>query len=199
MPRSCVLSMVLSVDGYINGAGGEFIAPAWSRDLDAWTDEMPHRYDTLLYGRAAWQEMAAYWPRAEIDPTTPAPARALAQFMNGARKIVFSRTLTDASAWAQSDIADADVATVVAREKAKAGKDMVIFAGARFAQTALAAGAVDALSILVVPELFGHGTRLFEGHALRRRLTLTETRRMDTGAVLLRYDIDSRPAPSGVS
>jgi dihydrofolate reductase len=66
---------------------------------------------------------------------------------------------------------------------------MVIFAGARFAQTALAAGVVDALSILVVPELFGHGTRLFEGHALRRRLTLIGTRSMDTGAVLVRYDV----------
>jgi dihydrofolate reductase len=184
--------MVLSIDGYINGAGGEFIAPAWSGDLDAWTDEMPRRYDTLLYGRAAWQEMAAYWPRAEVDPATPAPARELARFMNGARKIVFSRSLTDATAWGHSEIADADVAAVVAREKAKAGKDIVIFAGARFAQTALAADAVDALSILAVPELFGHGTRLFEGHALRRRLSLTETRQMDTGAVLLRYDIDSR-------
>jgi dihydrofolate reductase len=181
--------MVLSVDGYINGPGGEFIPPAWSSDLDAWTDEMPRRYDTLLYGRSAWVEMSRYWPRAEVDPATPAPARELARFMNAARKIVFSRTLTDASAWANSEVADADVATVVAREKSRSGKDMVIFAGARFAQSALSAGMVDALSILVVPELFGHGTRLFEGHALRRRLTLTETREMDTGAVLLRYGV----------
>jgi dihydrofolate reductase len=191
MARKCVLSMVLSVDGYINGPGGEFIPPAWSSDLDAWTDEMPRRYDTLLYGRAAWAEMAAYWPQAELDPATPAPARALARFMNTARKIVFSRSLNDTGAWANSALADGDVATVVAREKAKAGKDMVIFAGARFAQTALASGAVDALSILVVPELFGHGTRLFEGHALRRHLSLTETRSMDTGAVLMRYDLQS--------
>jgi dihydrofolate reductase len=181
--------MVLSVDGYINGPGGEFIPPAWSSDLDAWTDEMPRRYDTLLYGRAAWVQMAAYWPRADADPATPAPTRELARFMNSARKIVFSRTLTDARAWANSEIADTDVAAVVAREKTQAGKDMVIFAGARFAQTALAAGVVDELSILVVPELFGHGTRLFEGHALRRRLTLTKARPMDTGAVLMRYGV----------
>ncbi len=35
MTRACVLSMVVSVDGYINGPGGEFIPPAWSADLDA--------------------------------------------------------------------------------------------------------------------------------------------------------------------
>ena len=53
MARSCALSMVLSVDGCINGPGGEFIPPAWSSDLDGWTDEMPRRCNTLLYGRSA--------------------------------------------------------------------------------------------------------------------------------------------------
>jgi dihydrofolate reductase len=189
MTRACVLSMVVSVDGYINGAGGEFIAPAWSADLDAWTAGHVARYDTLLYGRAAWEAMADYWPNAETDPETPPAARDLARFMNRTRKIVFSRTLQDAGKWANSEIADADVASVVSREKARPGKDMVIFAGARFAQTALAAGVVDELSLLVIPELFGHGTRLFEGHALRRNLALVEARTMDTGAMLLRHQI----------
>jgi len=189
MTRACVLSMVVSVDGYINGAGGEFMAPAWSDDLDAWTAGHIARYDTLLYGRAAWEAMADYWPTAETDPATPPAARDLARFMNGTRKIVFSRTLQGAEKWANSDLADADVATVVTREKARPSKDMVIFAGARFAQTALAAGVVDELSLLVIPELFGHGTRLFEGHVLRRKLELVETRPMDTGALLTRYKV----------
>ena len=64
---------------------------------------------------------------------------------------VSHRTLTDVGKWANSEIADADIATVVAREKTRPGKDMVIFAGARFAQTALAAGVVDELSLLVIP------------------------------------------------
>lgn len=189
MMRNCVLSMVLSVDGYVNGPGGEFIPPVWSADLDSWTAGHGERYDTLLFGRAAWESMADYWSAAQIDPETPPAARDLARFMNGSRKIVFSRTLAEVGKWARSEIADADVATVVAREKARPGKDMVIFAGARFAQTALAAGVVDELSLLVIPELFGHGTRLFEGHALRRRLQLVETRELDTGAVLTRYRV----------
>lgn len=182
--------MVVSVDGYVNGPGGEFISPAWSPDLDAWAAEAAGRFDTLLFGRAAWAEMAAYWMAAETDPGTPPPARALARFMNGSRKIVFSRTPQDTSAWTNSALADADVATVVAREKQRPGKDIAVFPGARFAQTALAAGVVDELSLLIVPELFGHGTRLFEGHALRRRLTLKQTRTMDTGAVLAQYAVD---------
>jgi len=45
--------MILSVDGYINGLGSEVIPPAWSSDLDGWTDWMPRRCNTLLYGRSA--------------------------------------------------------------------------------------------------------------------------------------------------
>jgi dihydrofolate reductase len=81
------------------------------------------------------------------------------------------------------------VATVVAQEKAKPGKNMVIFAAAAFAQTALRADVVDAIWLLTIPELFGHGARLFDGHALRRQFRLTDCRPMDTGAVLARYEV----------
>jgi hypothetical protein len=51
----------VSVDGFIEGPTGEFIGPTWSADLDRWTFDMIDRFDPLLYGRIAWQGMAAYW------------------------------------------------------------------------------------------------------------------------------------------
>lgn len=189
--RKLVISIVVSVDGYINGPGGEFIAPDWSPDLDRWTARMIERFDTLIYGRTAWEKMAEFWPQAGRDETLPEPTRALAAFMNGSRKIVFSHTLHDVSAWENSERAEAAFDKVIAQEKRRAGKDMVIFAGASMAQTALRHAAVDELWLLTLPELFGHGTRLFDGHNLRRRLTLLEVEEMDTGAVLSRYSIES--------
>lgn len=185
--RKLVLSMVVSVDGYIEGPAGEFIAPDWSADLDRWTFDMIERFDTLLYGRVAWQGMAAYWPQAEQNPETPDAQRTLARFMNGARKIVFSRSLRDASAWNNSAIADEDLKRTVDKEKAKAGKDMVIFAGAKFASTPIRENLVDEYWLLTNPTLFGGGLRLFDGGGPRQKLHLLETRRMDTGAVLNRY------------
>lgn len=189
--RKLVISIVVSLDGYINGPGGEFIAPDWSPDLDRWTGRMIDRFDTLIYGRTAWEKMAEFWPQAGRDETLPEPTRALAAFMNGSRKILFSRTLNDASAWENSERADGTFGEVMARERKRDGKDMVIFAGASMAQTALRADAVDELWLLTLPELFGHGTRLFEGHNLRRKLSLLEVENMDTGAVLTRYSIES--------
>lgn len=185
--RQLVLSMFVSVDGFIEGPAGEFIGPTWSADLDRWTFDMIDRFDTLLYGRIAWQGMAAYWPRAERSPETPEAQRKLARFMNSARKIVFSRSLLDASAWNNSVVADEGLRQTIAKEKSEAGKDMVIFAGAKFASTAIREGLVDEYSLLTIPMLFGSGSRLFDGGGSRQELRLLESRRMDTGAVLNRY------------
>lgn len=185
--RKLVLSMVQSVDGYIKGPGGEPLVPEWSADLDQWTFDMIERFDTLLYGRTAWQEMAGFWPDAETSLETPDAQRKLAKFMNGSRKIVFSRTLQNVGAWKNSELAQDSIAKTVEGLRESEGKDMVVFAGATFAQEAMRADLLDELWLLTVPLMLGHGTRLFEGHAMRSKLTLSEVKAMDTGAVSTRY------------
>lgn len=191
--RKIVLSMFVSVDGCINGPGGAFIGPEWSADLDNWTMEMVDRFDTLVYGRRAWQDMAEYWPSAPGDANTPGAARRLAQFMNESRKLVFSRTMANTDAWHNSTLARQSVAEELAREKSLEGRDIVIFAGANFAQSAEATGLIDEYALLTIPELFGGGSRLFGDTGTRRTLKLIESRTMDTGAVLARYAVAGIP------
>lgn len=181
--RTLVLSMFVSLDGYTEAPGGEFIGPTWSSDLDAWTDSHA-RFDTLVYGHGGWRAMADYWPQA--DPA--GEAGRVASFMNETRKLVFSRTHDDLSAWGNSELAAGSLVDVLGAEKQRdTGKHMVVFAGARFAQTVMRADLFDEYSILTIPELFGGGQRLFDNHALRRSLTLIEATPFDTGAVLTRY------------
>jgi dihydrofolate reductase len=194
--RKLVISLVVSVDGYINGPGGEFIGPEWSADLDAWNERMFARFDTLIYGRTSWEKMSEFWPSAGRDKAFPAPMHRLAVFMNDSRKIVFSRTLQDVSAWPNSELATEPVRVVMDREKQRHGKDIVVFAGASMAQSAMRAAQVDEIWLLTIPELFGHGTRLFDGHNLRSRLNLQEEARMDTGAIFTRYAVIN-PSASG--
>lgn len=190
--RKLVLSMFTSVDGFINAPGGAFIGPEWSADLDRWTSEMVDRFDTLVYGRVAWQDMAAYWPGAPTDASVAPAQRDLARFMNASRKIVFSRTLRDAAAWANSELATGDAGAVLAREKEREGRDLVVFAGADFAQSVVRTGMVDEYWLLTMPMLFGAGSRLFADDGIRTELRLSEVRQMDTGAVLTRYETKVR-------
>jgi dihydrofolate reductase len=194
--RKLVISLVISVDGYINGPGGEFIGPEWSADLDGWNERMFARFDTLIYGRTSWEKMAEFWPEAGRDKTLPAPMQRLARFMNDSRKVVFSRTLKDVSAWQNSELSSMPIGMAVDSEKQQPGKDMVVFAGASMAQSAMRTGRVDEIWLLTVPELFGHGTRLFEGHNMRSHLELLEEARMDTGAILTRYAVRNLPPSS---
>jgi dihydrofolate reductase len=131
--------------------------------------------------------MVAYWPSAPTDDTVNTSARRLTHFMNDTRKLVFSRTLTTAAAWANSVVADGEVGEVLAREKAAPGRDLVIFGGAAFAQSVGRTGLIDEYAILTIPTLFGGGSRLFGDSGVQRALDLVDVRRMDTGAVLTRY------------
>ena len=197
--RKLVLSMFVSLDGYINAAGGEFVGPDWSADLDGWTDSMLERFDTLIYGRTSWEKMAGFWPPALDNPDLTPATKRLARFMNDSRKIVLSRTLADCGDWANSTLANGPLAEVVAREKQKQGKDIALFAGAVAAQSALREGLVDEIWLLTIPALFGHGTRLFEGHGPARSLRLIEGRPLDTGAILARYDVVPAGPPANNS
>jgi hypothetical protein len=47
-----VLAMFTSIDGYIEGPGGEFVPPSWSDDLERhWSGYGLERARHLLYGR----------------------------------------------------------------------------------------------------------------------------------------------------
>lgn len=185
--RKVVLSIFQSLDGYVEGLGGQFVGPKWSDDLDRWTHEMIQRFDTLVYGSVSFRQMAAYWPAAEVDSETSAPQRELARFMNRTRKIVFSRNFNIESTWENSERATAEPGPVLMEEKARAGRDLVVFAGARMAQSAMRAGVVDEWSLITLPVFFGGGNRLFIDHQFTGDLRLVEVRPMDTGAVLTRY------------
>ncbi len=184
--RKVVLSMFVSLDGYIEGPNKEFIAPPWSADMDRWTAELQDSGDALVFGRVCWQGMVEYWPRAEREPSSDAEAK-LARYMNRVPKYVFSRTLESADAWSASTIVREDPATAIAELRKRPGGDIVVLGGAALAGAFMRHDLFDEYRLLVAPQLYGGGTRLFADDRPRSQLQLVEHRVMDTGAVLLRY------------
>ena len=82
-----------------------------------------------------------------------------------------------------------DVADAMARAKDAAGGRDVLVHGARTAQLALAAGALDELEIHQIPVLLGAGRRLFEGLG-REHIELELARVVDApGVTHLRYRV----------
>lgn len=184
--RKVVLSMFISLDGYIEGPAKTFVDPPWSPDMDAWTRGLQADSDCLVFGSTCWSQLAAYWPQAEVEPSTPAELE-LARFMNRVPKVVFSRSLASADAWSSSELVSASPADVLSGLKNRPGKDIVVLGGAALVSSVMEADLVDEYRLLVVPTLYGGGTRLFAEGRPQASLKLLENRSLDTGAVLLRY------------
>jgi dihydrofolate reductase len=127
-------------------------------------------YETMV----AWETM---------DDQEPV-MREFAQIWRTADKVVYSRTLKEASS-ARTRIEPEFDPEAVQRLKATAARDLAI-AGAELAAQALAAGLVDELQLLIVPAIVGAGSHALPD-GLRLDLELSEQRRFANGTVFLRY------------
>jgi dihydrofolate reductase len=184
--RNVVLSMFMSLDGFIEGPDGEFVPPAWSDEMQkAWSDTGMAAAGVLLYGRKNYEFNAAFWQAMERDDAASEEDRAFAKLMNGLPKLVFSTTLETAE-W-NARLVKHDIPEEIERLKQKPGKDLVLLGGAGLANSFMKLGLIDEYRILLVPILLGSGKRLFEQGHERRPLELVGSQAVDTGAVILNY------------
>ena len=127
----------------------------------------------MLLGRTTWQLFSRLWPGRD----EPFAAR-----MNAVPKLVASRTLTDASAWANSRVIDGDVADAVKREP----RDVIITGSVSVVHALMAADLVDEYRLLTFPTVLGTGERLFPAGGPPAYLECLSAERAGA-AVLARY------------
>jgi dihydrofolate reductase len=186
-PRRLFVSMLVSLDGYIEGPEGEL---DWFEDGDSqfeqYCDEMIDSVGLALYGRRAYELMQKYWPNAERNPRSPADL-AFARKMNALPKLVLSRTLARAD-WDNTRILRENVGETLAELKREPGKPIVAWAGAGLVSTLAALGLVDEYRLIVQPVVLGKGTPLFQGIEGRRKLRLTRTTQLGRNVAVLCYE-----------
>jgi dihydrofolate reductase len=102
----------------------------------------------MLLGRKTWQLFAGLWP----SRTDPFSAR-----MNAVPKLVATSTLTDTSAWANSQVMDGDLAGTVAGEE----RDVIITGSLSIVHALMAKDLIDEYRLLTFPTILGSGDRLF--------------------------------------
>jgi dihydrofolate reductase len=102
----------------------------------------------MLLGRGTWQMFSRIWPGRD-DPFS---AR-----MNAARKLVVSRTLTDASAWVNSQVMADDLGEAVKREQ----RDVIVMGSLSVVRALMAEDLVDEYRLLTFATVLGAGEPLF--------------------------------------
>lgn len=184
--RKVIVSEFVSLDGVIEAPGPshDFQHAGWT--MPYWNDRIAEfkrkelfGAGALLLGRTTYDIFAAAWPGRERDQ--------FAERMNNLPKHVASTSLKN-PAWNNSHVIAGDLASAVGKLKAEAGQDILVFGSGRLSASLLQHGLVDELAFLVYPVVLGMGQRFFQGSP-HIALKTAETREMDKGVTLLRYDV----------
>jgi dihydrofolate reductase len=180
-----IYSMITSLDGYVADEHGEFDWAAPDEEVHRFVNDLQRPIGTYLLGRRMYEVML-YWEDATAFADEPGFVQDFATVWQAADKIVYSRTLEQATN-AKTRIERAFDSEAVRRLKAQAERDMAV-AGPELAAQAIRAGLVDELQLVVAPVAIGGGKQaLPDGVSLG--LELLDQRRFAGGMTYLRYGI----------
>ena len=194
--RRIVMFNWLTADGYFAGPDGNltWVVPD-EEQAQAAVDGIPI-FDTALFGRRTYERFEAFWRHAVDDSSTaPDPHRpgqrsrehrAIAVWLNEMTKLVFSRTLKDAT-WRNSRVVHALDSGEIESMKRRPGKDMIILGSGSVVSQLTQYGLIDEYQFVVCPVFLGSGRPLLDGVSKSVRLDLLEAKQYRSGDVLLRY------------
>ncbi|XEC94061.1 dihydrofolate reductase family protein [Paenibacillus tarimensis] len=183
--RKLVLSMMISIDGYIEGENQNLDWFAWDDEMESYMLDYLRNFDTFIYGRKAYETMVGYWPEAAANPVWPDRDIEFVNIMNETPKLVLSNTL-DKVQW-NAKLFGKNPAQEVKQLKAQEGKNIALFAGASAAAYFMREGLVDEYHLIINPVILGSGNTLFKGTEATTSLQLRSTRSTSTGIVILTY------------
>jgi len=180
--RKLVVFNFLTLNGYFEGPGGDLSWHRHGEEESRFASESAGNSGVLLFGRITYEHMAAFWPTPMAMQQNPG----VAEGMNMAEKIVFSRTLKTAD-WNNTRIINGDLVKEVRRLKETPGKDMCLLGSGSILTQLADAGLIDEYQFMVDPVALGSGTPAFKGLKKKLDLRLVSTRKFSSGVMLLNY------------
>jgi dihydrofolate reductase len=176
------MSCNLSLNGFYKGPNGDI---SWHRHGDEegeYSAKALQADNVLLFGRVTYELMASYWPTPEAMKNDPI----VADGMNRAEKIVFSRTLTK-PVWNNTGVIKENMIQQVRKMKEISGKDMTILGSGSIVTQLAEHGLIDEYQIMVDPVALGGGEPIFKNIRHKLDLKLNSTKPFKSGVVLLCY------------
>jgi len=159
--RRLILHMSVSLDGFaahrdhsldwLTPSDGEL--PDHGDQRHRINLELLGQVGLIVLGRRGYEDMVEGWAPSD-NP--------MAQLMNSLPKLVFSRSL-EAVEWNNATLSRRPLAEEIPERKAEGGKDIVVFGGARIANSLIRERLVDEYRLTVHPVALGDGLPLMHG------------------------------------
>lgn len=183
--RKLIVFNHISLDGYFVDKNGDM---SWAKadhedaEWNAFVAGNASGGGVLVFGRITYEMMASFWPTPFAIETMPG----VAEGMNSMPKVVFSRTLDQAS-WNNTTLAPGDLAAEMRKMKQEPGEGMAILGSGSIVSQLAQEGLIDEYQIVINPVVLGNGRTMFDGVKEKLSLKLTTTRAFGNGNVLLVY------------
>lgn len=162
--NALVLSMMMSLDGFIAGVKGELDWVHWESEMDQVASELLARVDAFAAGYRAFQNMAGYWSGVATNIHARDAERVFARQLCDKKKLVIGRK-SDQKVWSDELSVDYDEITSAASSLRSEVGRLVVYGGVATAQALIAHDIVDELHLFISPVAIGEGQRLFASEA----------------------------------
>ena len=184
-----MIDCITSLDGYGAAEGWPGLWGMGGPEYAAFLDEDTAVDRTLLMGATTYRLFAGFAETGEEDLA----------FLTAQPKIVFSRTLHEPLAWANTTLVSAEATDAVRTLKQESRTDLRTIGSPTLCRSLLAAGLVDRYRVVVFPVVNGAtgADRMYDGWP-DVSLDLVDTRTFDGRLQLLEYVptvLDGPPSP----
>lgn len=164
--------------------------------LDSAIDDAHHQYatdltlsaDALLFGRNTFDLFMQFWPDAVNGDHLPEKTLALARAFAKTPKLVVSNRPVELT-WNNTRHVQGPGLSKVVRELEVLKGAVVIFGSPSFTSSLLNEGHIDEIHVIAQPYIGIEGPRVFSGLNKRVNLSLLGASTLNSGSVLLRYNV----------
>jgi dihydrofolate reductase len=164
--REVMVDFITSLDGYASADGWPGFWGLQGPEYLAWLDEQPEF--TYLMGANTYRLMSGY-AAGEVpagQDETPPDEEAAFDSLTQASKVIFSSTLEEPLAWANSTLVRGDAADAVRAMKQDGSGLLSTIGSISLARSLLAAGLVDRFRVVMFPVITGAtgAERIYDGY-----------------------------------
>ena len=186
--QELIVDFIISLDGYASAEGW----PGWwgleAPEYLAWLDERPDRDYTILMGANTYRLMYGFAAESEASESDERTNEddAMAE-LTRSPKVVFSSTLEDPLAWANTQLIREDPVEAVGAMK-RDGTGLSTLGSLTLCRSLLEAGLVDRYRVVVFPVITGKTgrERIYDGYP-DVALDMVASRTFDDSIQLLEY------------
>ena len=181
MPKLISFTFI-TLNGYYKGPNNDINWHRHGAEEGETAEEGAQSGSRLLFGRVTYEMMASYWPTPMASQHMPV----VAEGMNRAEKIVFSRTLDQAD-WHNTRVVKDNMIEEIRKMKEQPRPDMTLLGSGSILSQLAEHGLIDEFQIMLDPVALGSGTPIFHNIRQKLDLKLINSKINKSGVILLTY------------